>query len=63
MLTFKKDGARIVREYFQNLTPEQFQKDLERHCPEILEEYEVIDLKTNTLKKEGGNDGQAEKAS
>ena len=63
MLTFRKDGARIIREHFQNLTPEQFKRDLERCCPEILEEYEVIGLKANTLKKEGGNDGQTVEAS
>jgi hypothetical protein len=59
VLTFKKDGARIIREHFENLTPDQFRKNLEKWCPEVLEEYEV----KNTKPTEGENgNGKVEKA-
>lgn len=37
MLTFKKDGARIVREHFAEITDEQFNIGLHQSCPELFQ--------------------------
>lgn len=62
MLTFKKDGARVIREHFANLSPEQFRKDLERYCPEILEEYEVRGMNPTISQRGESDNGKTGKA-